>query len=258
MKKILVSFFLLAVFITTGFAQETISIKGRVTDYNGNPIDSCAVNLLYSGFSVAYETVTDKDGYYILDNVEKGRYLSLYALRLKEYPREDAVPDEDKRLEFWAWNVIADRDLTINPRYHRLELYGTNVFQVEGGYPGMMIYTRPMSTGKLLSFVKEIVLDKAKAEQNADISVLPENFEVRVFADDEELTVNSIQSVIEYAGEENLPLRGFIINVDKPKGKPDKPYIIFRVEGYDKEYGERGENLYFYEIKNYKQNPVKK
>ncbi|MDR0732925.1 MAG: hypothetical protein LBF08_02515 [Dysgonamonadaceae bacterium] len=34
-------------------------------------------------------------------------------------------------MEFWAWNVIADTDLTIN---HRLELYGTTIFRIEGGY----------------------------------------------------------------------------------------------------------------------------
>lgn len=250
-KKIFL-FFLITAIVSSVFSQETITISGRVTDFDGIPKDSSIIRLLHSDFSNAYVIHTDKDGYYKLENVEKGKYMCIYAMREKEYPREDAVPDEDKRLEFWAWNVIADRDLTINPQYHRLELYGTNVFRVEGGYPGLMIYTRPMSLGKLLEYSKETVLNKSKAEQEADISVLPENFEVKVYADDEQLKVNSIQPVFEYVGEKNLPMGAFLISVDRPKNKPNKPYVIFRVEGYNKEYGEKGENIYFYELKNYK------
>lgn len=246
---------LFAIGINTIHAQESVTISGRVTDFNGNPIDSCWVGLDYTDFSTAYETYTDKGGFYSLDNVKKGKYMSLYALRIKEYPRRNEVPDEDKRLEFWAWNVIADRDLTINPRYHRLELYGTNAFRVEGGYKGLFIYTRPMSTGRLLTYSKDLQLDKAKAEKEMDISVKPEFFRVKVFIDDKEVMVNSVQQVQEYVGKDNPSMGAYIIQTELPKEKPDKPYLIIRVVAENLEYNETGENIFFYELKDYEKNP---
>ncbi|HAH26306.1 MAG TPA: carboxypeptidase regulatory-like domain-containing protein, partial [Prolixibacteraceae bacterium] len=160
--------------------EETITISGKVTDFNGASIDSAFIQLKHSNFSEAYHTFSDAQGNYHL-TVKKGRYLAMYVIRIKEYPRSNAVPDEDQRLEFWAWNIIADKDLVINPRYDRLELYGVNIFQIERAY---MIYVRPMSLGKLQTYGKEISTDKAKTEKIADISVKPENFKVQVFANE--------------------------------------------------------------------------
>jgi hypothetical protein len=250
MKSYLIFAFCTFLFETC-YSQNTITISGRVTDFDGNAIDSSIVEVLHSDFSIAYETYTDKNGYYSIGNVKKGRYMAIYAIRPKEYPRQDAVPDNEKRLEFWAWNVIADTDLIINPRYHRLELFGTNVFKIEGGYHGMMIYVRPMSLGKHLTYSKEVVLNKLKAEKEANISVAPEHFKVKVFMDERELHINSIQPIEEYEGSDNLPMTGYIIQVDLPKTKPEKQYCIFRIEAENTEYHEKGENLYFYELKNY-------
>ena len=215
---------------------DTITISGQVTDFDNNPIDSCLVALYHEDFSTAYETYSDKTGHYLLNGVEKGHYLCMFALCLKEYPRENAVPEEDMRLEFWAWNVIADRDLIINPRYQKLELYGTNVFKVAGGYPCFFVYFRPMSVTNYIN--------------NIDVSVRPEHLDVKIFADNELLKINSITPVEEYGG--TMSITGYIVQVDAPKDKPDKPYIIFRIEAENKEFNEKGENLYFYEWKNYK------
>jgi hypothetical protein len=250
MKQLLI-FALCASLCDICYSQNTITISGQVTDFDGNVIDSSVVEVLHPDFSVAYETYTDKNGYYSINNVKKGKYMAIYAIRPKEYPRQDAVPDAEKRLEFWAWNVIADTDLTINPRYHRLELYGTNVFKIEGGYHGMMIYVRPMSLSKQLIYSKEVVLNKSRGEKEANISVAPEHFKVKVFMDEQELHVNSIQPLEEYEGSDNLPITGYMIQVDLPKTKPEKQYLIFRIEAENTEYHEKGENIFFYELKNY-------
>lgn len=254
MKK-LIFLALSIIFYSNIFAQDSIKISGQVTDYDGNAIDSCYVALFYDNFTEAYAAYTDKQGFYSLDNVKKGKYMAMYVLRLKEYPRHNKVSDDDKRLEFWAWNVIADRDLVINPKYHRLELYGTNAFKIEGGYHGLFIYTRPMSTGKLLKYSKEIVTNKSVAEKVADITVKPEHFKARVFIDDKEIKINSIQPVSEYVGSESSPVRGFIIQTDLPKERPSKPYLTIRVVGENTEEGEKGENIIFYEVQNYETAP---
>jgi hypothetical protein len=232
-------------------AINTITISGQVTDFDGNPIDSCVVQLMHEDFSIVSETYSDKSGHYALKDVEKGKYMAIYAIRPKEYPREDVVPAADKRLEFWAWNVIADKNLTINPRYHRLELYGFNVFEVYGGYPALMAYVRPMSVGKYLSYEKEIWLDKRKAEKAADISVNPQDIEFKIYAGNEPLKIYSVQTIIEYSGE-NQPFNGYFLQFERPKQRPEK-YCIFRIEATHNLFGiEKGENIYFYEIKDYK------
>jgi len=249
MKKLFLSALIIILGVNLLAQTNTVTISGQVTDFDGNPIDSCWVALLHENFNPAYQTITDEAGYYVLSGVEKGLYFGMYALRLKEYPRANAVPDEDMRLEFWAWNVVADRDLTINPRYHRLELYGTYAFRTNAG---LMIYTRPMSLGKLLAYSKEVVTDKSFAEKVADISVKPEHFEVKVFLDEQPLKINSVQPIEEFGGEGQMTITGYIIQTDFPKEKLDKPYVIIRVEATNTEENEKGENLFFYELKNYK------
>ncbi|MDR2146353.1 MAG: carboxypeptidase-like regulatory domain-containing protein, partial [Tannerella sp.] len=129
MTKVIISTIIPVLLLTVSCTEKkqtqetaTITISGQITDFDGNPIDSCIIQLKDRNFNSAYETYSDKTGYYTLKNVETGHYLGMYALREKEYPRENAVPEEDMRLEFWAWNVIADSDLIINPRYQKLEL----------------------------------------------------------------------------------------------------------------------------------------
>ncbi len=232
--------------------NNTIIISGKVTDFNGNPIDSSVVQILHRNFSVAYETYTDKNGNYILKNIPNGIYMAMYVIRPKEYPRRNAVPKDKMRLEYWAWNIIADKDLIINPRYDKLELYGTTAFEVYGGRPGLFIYFRPMSLTKYLSYTESTFLDKSKSEKEADISVKPENLDIKIYADDELLKINSIQTIQEYTGEDKLPMIGYIVQVDIPKTKPQNPYVIIKVVAENKEYNEKGENIFFYEFDKFK------
>jgi len=233
-------------------SENTITISGQVTDFDGNPIDSCGIGLFHRDFSTAYETYSDKTGHYTLTGVEKGQYMALFALRMKDYVYSNAVPEKDMRLEFWAWNIIADKDLTINPRYHRLELYGFQVFEVMGGPPYLWAYVRPMSLGKVLSYGKDVYLDKQKAERISDITIQLEDIDFKIYANDELLTIHSVQSVDEYCGENNKPERGFFLQFDRPKNLSGN-YCIFRIVATHKLFGgEKGESAYFYEIKDYK------
>lgn len=243
-------FFLNALGICYSQNDNTITISGQVTDFNGNPIDSCSVEVFYSDFSTAYSAYTNNDGYYSIPNVKKGKYMAIYAIRPKEYPRQLKVAEEDMRLEFWAWNVVADKDLTINPRYHRLELYGTTVFKENGGYPSMIIYTRPMSLGRMLSYGQKKWEEKKTAEtEDVDISAEPDEIEFKIYANDIPIAIQSVQAVREYAGGRRQ--MAYLIHVDLPKMQPEK-YCIFRIEAFNNAYGgESGENVYFYEMPTY-------
>jgi len=256
MKHILLAF-LAIIFSVNLFAQnnDKITISGQVADFAGNPIDGSVVQLKNKDFSTAYETYSDNTGHYVLEAVAKGQYIAMFAMRIEEYPRSNAVSYEDMRLEFWAWNVIADKDLTINPRYHRLELYGFRVFEVTGGCPYLMAYVRPMSLGKHLTYEKEVVLNKEQAEKIADISVDLKDIEFKLYAADEPLTIRSVQPLVEYCGETNLSPTGFFLQFDRPQNFSGDKYCVFKIEAIHNAFGgEMGENLYFYELKDYTNN----
>ena len=63
-------------------------------------------------------------------------------------------------------------------------------------------YFRPISLTKYTSYPDSVFLNKKKAEKRIDISVKPENLDIRVYADDEPLKVRSIQAITEYEGED--------------------------------------------------------
>lgn len=150
--KSFLSIVLICIFSFTTYATDMIKISGKVTDYNGIPIDSCTVLIYNPDFTEAYETVSNAQGYYSLDSIPKGRYAAIAAMRTNEYPRLLQVAPKDMKLEFWAWNVIADRDITLNIRYDKLELYGTTAFLEYGGRQELLIYTRPMSVTKVIAY----------------------------------------------------------------------------------------------------------
>ncbi len=256
MKKIIIVLLIIFTLGVKGHTQDTdyktIEISGKVTDFEGNPIDSAIVQLKHPDFSNAYSTYSDSDGNYKLTGVKKGAYMSMYVLRPNEYPRRNAVPPEDMRLEFWAWNVIADRDLIINPRYDRLELYGLTAYSIFGGGSGIWLYVRPMSLGKLLQYDKSIYSDKSKIDDLVDINVYPEYFKAEVFVDDNPVKIKSIQKVEELAATETREaIIGYLINIDYTITKrPEKPLII-KVVGENTEFNEKGENIYFFKVEDY-------
>ena len=141
MKKLFL-WMLLAAGCMSVMAQQRVKISGHVTDFDGKPISHCAVMLMDKHFHTVDSASTDSAGYYCITNVKPGRYMALTAVRWNEYVRFSKLPEQDRRLEFWAWNIMADKDLTINPRYHRLELYGTTAF-CPTGTNALIVYTRP-------------------------------------------------------------------------------------------------------------------
>ena len=149
--KSFLSIILICIFSFTAYATDLVKISGKVTDYKGKPIDSCTVLIYNPDFTEAYETVSDSQGDYVLDSIPKGRYAAIAAMRINEYPRLLQVASKDMKLEFWAWNVIADRDIILNIRYDKLELYGTTAFLEYGGRQELLIYTRPMSVTKVIA-----------------------------------------------------------------------------------------------------------
>lgn len=127
-----------------GNGQETVTITGRVTDFEGHPIDSCSIWWKAPSFENVMEVFTNKEGYYTA-RVPKGKYQSVAAIHMPSYAsvamQEGKLDEEDYRLEFWAWDFVADRDTTLDIRYHRMEAYGFGL----SAYRELLPYIRFMS-----------------------------------------------------------------------------------------------------------------
>lgn len=241
---------ILSVFISllglVAFAADCVTISGRVTDYDGRAVDSCNVMLYNPDFSVAYEAVSDSAGCYSIEGIAKGDYACVYAMRIKEYPRMQQVAPEDMRLEFWAWNVIADRNIRLDIRYDKLELYGTTAFYEYGGRGELLIYTRPMSVTKVLAY--DNYQDKAMAEKECKVTVAPEYMDFEVYADGRQLKVMSVQPLSLTNSNGNVQNDDcYLLQTELPaelRRRPGKPCEI-RVVGHNRQYDEWGESVYY-------------
>ncbi|HAH26307.1 MAG TPA: carboxypeptidase regulatory-like domain-containing protein, partial [Prolixibacteraceae bacterium] len=71
-----------------------------------------------------------------------------------------------------------------------------------------------------------------------------------VFANERPVKINSMQKVEEFAGEGNPPSIGYLLHVNMDQ-MPEKPYVVFRILADNLDFNEKGENIYFYEVKDY-------
>ena len=78
--KLLFSF-LLTVASLSAFAQQTIKISGRVTDFNDKPISNCTVMLMDGRFNAIDSVVTDSVGFYLMNDIKPGKYMALTAIK---------------------------------------------------------------------------------------------------------------------------------------------------------------------------------
>ncbi len=224
-------------------AQDSVRIYGHVTDFNSRPLDSVWVNLKDKNFTKLYEVFTDKEGYFTV-NVAKGNYYCLYAIKSADYAKT--------KLEYWAWNIPADKDLEINPQYDRMEIYGVNAFEPQvSPFESYIVYFRPMSLTKILKLQgqKEKKDLERKAGLNHDtINAAPFSItkeELKVSINDIPADIVNINKIAEYA--RGGYIYGYLIQILKPEnGRQtgnnfDKISIIL----HSKETDEYGKGEYF-------------
>lgn len=266
-KSFIFSALLLPAHVLYAQAQtDSVTISGRVTDYSGQAIGNCSVMFQNSNFDPLFETKTDKDGNYQI-RIPKGRYSNLGAIDMDTYPHtmKSGSDQQELRLEFWGWNVVADRDTTLNIRYHRMEAYGLHVFQIPGGMPTYQIYVRPMSLTRFLAnkgignaqhkedlsdITQTVSADSARCDRLAPTI---DKADIKVWVDGEEVPVLMKQQIKEYYKATEYGI-AYYLTVDMPKRKTTLPYHVFRVELTDLENGDRGEAVYYLEKTDYIEN----
>jgi hypothetical protein len=226
-KKYISIIITLSFFLTTmAFTQENkVILSGKVTDYDGNPIDSAIVLIKDQNFKDLYTTFSDTDGKYSVE-VEKGTYYGLASVRMQDYGKT--------KLEFWAWNLMVDNNMNLDIKYDKLEVYGVNVFRVQGAYPGYTIYFRPMVLSRYF--------EENTDQNNPDLAPEKENLDIQVYINDEPVQINLIQQVKEFAGKDTL--NAYLVDTELGNNKDGEKTKI-RLVLKDKKYGDMGEAYYF-------------
>ncbi|MBP1673827.1 MAG: hypothetical protein H6Q25_1642 [Bacteroidetes bacterium] len=199
-------------------AQDNAKLYGRVTDFEGNPIDSVSIRLKNKQFENLYETLTDKDGRFSL-LVKMDNYYCLYAIKLSDYKKT--------KLEYWAWNVPIFNDLEINPQYNNMEVYGVNAFEPQvTPHETYRIYFRPMSLKK----GNGISVEKGDTLNIAPETITPNELDIKINGVAADIV--GINKITEYARGNYL--YGYDIQVLKPKNKPEAIKNSESVKGFDK------------------------
>lgn len=213
---------------------QKVRVFGRVTDFEGRPIDGASVFIKDARFNNVAETISDSSGRYSVE-VPKGRHLALLAV--KDY--------QVRFLEYWAWNVPAVRDLEINPRIDRLEVYAINAWRPQGAYPSYQIYFRPMG----LTAVTEQIMEAGSMEEFNKLPLLdiaPElsRNDIEVTIDGEAVAVLELNKVRESAGP-GQAMFGYLIQVELPKKQAESDYSLITITLTDPKTGDKGEGSLF-------------
>lgn len=238
MKK---RFFLLPLSILVACSQPTtVVVTGRVTDFDGNPLDSVTVSWMNPAFDGQYHTTTDADGRYAA-RLPKGRYAYSMGLNLSEYVNGSTLSEADQRLEYWHWNFLAERDTTIDLRYHRLEVYGVNAFRTLWAASGYTLYFRPMSLTRFQRWVRA-----GKPAGDNGLAPPIDSARIEVTIDGQPVEIRLAQEVKEYFDDANFS-GAYLLTVDRPK--IDRPVKTFRIVMEDLANGDKGEAAYTLEEK---------
>ena len=251
MRKILQFVFIVMTLFSCTKQNNVYELSGTVTDFNGNPIDSVTVKLMNEKFEIIYQTLSDQEGHYRLD-VKKGDYYCLYAIKLSDY--------RVSKLEYWNWNVPVHQNMTINPQYDRMEIYGINVFEPQvTPQETYMIYFRPMSLSKSLQIVsdqqvgKEAFKDAERTEEllnqaNKRLDISPDSItpeELTIEINGRKSTILEINKVTEYA--RGFEMYGYCVQVLKPEQDDSTlpGYDLVSVTLHSNETGESGKGEAF-------------
>ncbi len=166
------------------------TFSGQISDFDGNPFP--AVVMLYRyGFDeppFIMGTWSNRDGKYSF-RVPAGNYNVMYA---------DDNTYGISSLECWGWNIIADRDETIDLKIGNGEVYSLNVSANNGGMRTLFLTFRPM-----IYFKKE-EYSTVVGEQNFHVTdIAPEiaKEDVTVYVNGRKTEVISLQKLYETAEE---------------------------------------------------------
>lgn len=224
MSKLLCLVLALGTMVAAQAGQHVVS--GTVRDFDGKPIAGAKVDFKSTSFDDLHSTKTDANGHYSL-TVEDGLYQAVTIVRPEDWAKT--------RVEFWAWNVPVKADMTLDARYHRMEIYGISVFRVQGAAPGLMAYFRAMSLTRYLA------VGPGKEPEKTTTS--PADLDLAIEVNGVPATIDTVERVPEYLGK-GAVMYGLLVHFT-PKGPYDQDTDVIHFMGKDKVNDDQGEAVYY-------------
>lgn len=214
-------------FLLGSCGTDNVTISGTVSDYSGNAVPGADVIIKNEAFEDLYRTKSDCTGHYSIA-VPPGLYSSMVAINLDDYAKN--------ALEFWTWNLDARKDRIIDIHYGKLEIYGVNIFRVQGAVPTFQIYFRPMSLTRY-----------SAVEDGDDIEKMcppVDSLDITVEINSQSVRVLKKQQIEEYVND-GKSLKAALITVERPDMVDNESDFVFRIMATDIANGDSGEALYF-------------
>jgi hypothetical protein len=182
---------------------EFVRIHGKSTNFDGSPRKDFIL-VKDNGFEDVYVGQCQEDG----------RYEMILPKRTYNGFIIDDETYDYQTLENWVWNFTAHKDMELNYQVGSLEVYNLHVWPNNGGASTIFISFRPMSLyrGNLMdrnndyevsdeerkkgkSLISE---DEFKDNPYTGLAPVLDRSEVRIFVDETELEVVSVQPYLEY------------------------------------------------------------
>ncbi len=190
---------------------EYATISGKITDFEGNPFPA-SVQLFRYGFGYPHRigVWSDSDGRYSV-TVPKGIYNTIY------------VDDESYRkttLENWCWNMIIDRDETLDFKVGTGEVYSLTPWFSNGGMSVMFLYFRPMILCNQKEYGREI---NGREYTVIDIAPQLKPEDITATVNGKKLPIISLQTIYETYDGTAMP--ACVLQVEKPQYTADKQTV---------------------------------
>lgn len=204
--------------IIIGVKIEMKKLFGTVTNENNEFLDATEVALMNEKFEVIYSTKTNEFGKFSMD-VEEKIYAFLFIV--KDY----AI----NYLEYWGQNFDLSKDIQIDVKIGKIEVYALNCFRIKCPIKTLSIYFRPMSLLKYLNKETDIA-PELKAE----------NIFVKINGKESRILI--LNKIYEYAGENCLT--AYLIQAEYLNQEQTNNFL--EIEIFDNETNSIGQaSIYF-------------
>jgi hypothetical protein len=210
-----------------------VKIQGQVTGFDKRPIEGADIVVVDETFKAVAQTYSDDRGHYTLE-VDPKTYTALFS----------TIDYKTKNLEYWAWNVPAEKDLRINPRIGGLELYAVNTFMPQGAPPSLFIYFRPMSLTRINAY-GEPAKKSGKDIEFYDVAPELQKEDIEITVDSAKLKIIDVFRIKEQTANDQA-MAAYMVQCVFEAGISSTDYITIEITITDTKTDERGSACVFW------------
>lgn len=197
------SCFVFVFFSVTTFARahdELVLVHGKVSDFSNHPIALATIEFQDELHEIIAVAESDSDGNFSI-NLKKRSY-TIYAV--KDY--------RVKYLEYWHWNYQPNSSSFLDIKIDGIELYGMKAWSTATGYPGLMVFVRPMSLKRWID-IGSPGSDKIPTEGTLPITPELDISSISASLDSQPVKLRGLNLVREYITDK-FYLNAYLLNID--------------------------------------------